>query len=189
MTWIADVAPYTTIQSAWGNNVRNRVVQTFADTAERDSHTATLPDGSIAYCVSPDRLYVKRGGTWRPLVTASVKGTCTDNMVATTTGVQVAQIALPAGFAFYICQYVVPVRTVVAGQASHVQISVNGASPIWTSTTTIRDFGSISALCAFQPNPAGETLTVFASLATSNPGVLDVAFQGGTIAATMFPGG
>lgn len=60
MPWLADVVPYATIQSLWGNQIRDRVVMTFANVAERDANAAKMPEGQLAYCVAEQSLYVRR---------------------------------------------------------------------------------------------------------------------------------
>lgn len=56
MAWIADVAPGANISStAWGNLVRDRIVQVFDSDAERNA-TAHPRDGMLAWTVAESRL-------------------------------------------------------------------------------------------------------------------------------------
>lgn len=65
--WLDDVASLQTIQSVWGNSVRNRIVQTFDTKTERDSHNAALPNGSVAVTLDTGIVYVKQAGAWSVL--------------------------------------------------------------------------------------------------------------------------
>jgi hypothetical protein len=61
--WIADVVPFATIQSLWGNQIRDRVVHDFASKAERDAHP--LPNGSVCITLDSNIVYVKNNaGVW-----------------------------------------------------------------------------------------------------------------------------
>lgn len=62
--WLDDVIPHQTIRSVWGNSIRNRVVQTFDTIAERDAHTAGLPDGAVATVTAEKVDFVLVGGAW-----------------------------------------------------------------------------------------------------------------------------
>lgn len=62
MPWIPDVAPYDTIQSLWGNSVRDRTMQAFTNKGERDSHT--LPEGALCITLDTRIVYVKVGTAW-----------------------------------------------------------------------------------------------------------------------------
>lgn len=54
MPWIDDVVTRTTILSSWGNTVRDHVVHTFANTAERNAAAPKV--GMFAYQVDTRRL-------------------------------------------------------------------------------------------------------------------------------------
>lgn len=59
MPWIADVAPYTTILSSWGNNIRNRVVHPAADANDYNAIVASAPVGSLVHKVWEGSLWRK----------------------------------------------------------------------------------------------------------------------------------
>lgn len=65
--WIDDVIPGAVIRSAaWGNTVRDRIVQTYATRAERDAHP--LPDGSLCTTAEDRRLWQYRGDLARWII-------------------------------------------------------------------------------------------------------------------------
>ena len=69
MSKTADVSGGTTILTAWGNEVRDRTVQVFASTAERDAAYPIPNRGQCCYIYSGDiaeGLYTFDGVAWRP---------------------------------------------------------------------------------------------------------------------------
>lgn len=67
MGWQPDVAPYDTIQSLWGNTIRDRSVIPFATRAERNAQ-AVPKSGMVCWCEDVQTLYVRIGAAWVPLV-------------------------------------------------------------------------------------------------------------------------
>lgn len=67
MTWIPNVAPYDTIQSIWGNQIRDRVVMEFATIAERNSSIPAPHDGQVCWVIAESVLFVRFGNAWRVL--------------------------------------------------------------------------------------------------------------------------
>ncbi len=63
MPWLADVAPYDTIQSLWGNTVRDRIVHPFASRAERNAQAAPK-QGTMCWCQDVATLYVWHNSAW-----------------------------------------------------------------------------------------------------------------------------
>jgi len=63
----ANVVAGATIQSAWGNQIRDRTLQVFADPTERDAQWTNPPDG--AHCLTLNQLgvWVRASGVWVPL--------------------------------------------------------------------------------------------------------------------------
>ena len=68
MTWIADVVPEEVISSSiWGNEIRNRVWQTFANRTERNAHAQ---DGMMCICLDDRSTWEYRAGIgWFPFIT------------------------------------------------------------------------------------------------------------------------
>src|SRR4051794_34988387 len=65
--WIADVVPEEVISSsAWGNPIRDRVWQTFANRAERNAHGS---DGMMGICLDDRSTWEYRAGAWYPHIT------------------------------------------------------------------------------------------------------------------------
>lgn len=67
MPLIPDVIALTTIESQWGNRVRDQSVAVFTTTAERSAQLGIPTDGRMCYVADKDQLYVGRAGTWRPV--------------------------------------------------------------------------------------------------------------------------
>ena len=63
MPWIADVVPYSTILSTWGNKIRNQVVQSFASKAEMVAQ-AVPNEGMVCYVADTHITYVRVGTQW-----------------------------------------------------------------------------------------------------------------------------
>jgi hypothetical protein len=85
MALTADVAAGGITASAWGNEIRNRSVQAFASTAERDAQWPTAPNGAICVVLTGTDavLYHRRGGAWGSL---HVPGIVADALVTIATG-------------------------------------------------------------------------------------------------------
>jgi hypothetical protein len=66
MTRTPDVADGTTITTTWGNEIRNRTIQVFATTAERDAWIA--PNGAMCVVTANYYVYQRTGNGWRLLV-------------------------------------------------------------------------------------------------------------------------
>ena len=64
MGYIADVVSLATIQSVWGNQIRDRAFHIFDTMAERDSKTAVVPDGVTCRTADNGYRWVKAGGAW-----------------------------------------------------------------------------------------------------------------------------
>jgi hypothetical protein len=60
---IPNVSPNELIESAWGNTIRDHVVQTFATVAERDTWTGA-PNGAVAMTLDSGTLWKRVGGAW-----------------------------------------------------------------------------------------------------------------------------
>lgn len=101
--WIDDVVAHTTIRSVWGNQVRDRVVQTFGTLAEAQTHLAALPQGSVIHTDDSGLLYHKFAGAWKPVFPAVVEGTPVNtNGYYLTAGVTatIFNAAIPAGYRY-----------------------------------------------------------------------------------------
>jgi hypothetical protein len=68
MSWLTDVATGQQILSTWGNNIRNRIVQTFTDMSEANAYLGTVPNGSVCNLDSGGPTYRKFGGAWTPIM-------------------------------------------------------------------------------------------------------------------------
>ena len=66
MALTPDVAPDGPISTTWGNTIRNRTVQVFANNAERDSW-ATPPNGALCVTIDTWTLWFRRTGAWQQM--------------------------------------------------------------------------------------------------------------------------
>lgn len=99
--WIDDVVSLATIQSVWGNNVRNRLVQTFANMAEANTRLAALPTGAVCHLDDTGLMYHKYGGIWRavfPTMVAGAIGTGQGFFITGGDTQNIFTINLPAGY-------------------------------------------------------------------------------------------
>lgn len=58
-----DVAPGTSLMPSWGNAIRDRTVQRFANATELNAWAAT--DGAMAYTADQGELWERQGSAWR----------------------------------------------------------------------------------------------------------------------------
>jgi hypothetical protein len=64
MPEIDDVVLSETIEVAWGNAIRDRTVQRYADSTERAAEHPSPAQGDLSYLEDADRLYVWTGSAW-----------------------------------------------------------------------------------------------------------------------------
>lgn len=65
--WLPDVVPDQTIESVWGNTIRDRTVTPFANAAARTAAIATPKVGQLSWIVDTKRLDIYDGTAWRAL--------------------------------------------------------------------------------------------------------------------------
>lgn len=65
MAWIPNVNPNELITSAWGNTIRDHVVNTFATTADRDAAIPSPAEGMVVH-ITGTGLQVRTSGVWQP---------------------------------------------------------------------------------------------------------------------------
>lgn len=64
MAWIPNVNPNELITSSWGNQIRDRVVNTFTDAAARTAAIPTPVAGMVTYLTASDSLEYWAGAAW-----------------------------------------------------------------------------------------------------------------------------
>lgn len=69
MAEIANVASGETIESAWGNAIRDRTIQRYTSTAERDSLNPGPVEGDLAYIENTDTIQFYDGSSWVDFIT------------------------------------------------------------------------------------------------------------------------
>lgn len=162
--WIDDVVTLTTIASTWGNNIRNRIVQTFDTISEANTRLAALPDGARCYVAATALEYVKRSGAWRLAVPIVVKGNVAGNpAIGNAAAFQSAALTVPAGYAVAALDYTC---LVVSQPTPDEQIelkvfSANGGTQVFSSLhqcSGIRDLVTISS--TFNVNVNGDQVNV-----------------------------
>jgi hypothetical protein len=75
MAELPDVVPGEPVASSWGNAIRDRTVQRYADATERDTENPSPDDGDLAYLTTTDVLQVYGAGTWHTYQRAGAPGT------------------------------------------------------------------------------------------------------------------
>ncbi|HKE67434.1 MAG TPA: hypothetical protein VKB59_22740 [Micromonosporaceae bacterium] len=65
--WIPDVVPDETIESAWGNEIRDRTVTPFTNAAERDASIPAPNEGMTVWLIDQAVTQIYHAGSWRTL--------------------------------------------------------------------------------------------------------------------------
>ena len=85
MAEMPDVIGGEVISSDWGNDIRDRTIQRYADVAERSSEHPTPVDGDLSFLNSTGLVYVYTSGLWRFLGgSETVEGAGTPSNTTTT---------------------------------------------------------------------------------------------------------
>jgi hypothetical protein len=185
--WIADVAPYATIQSLWGNNVRDRVVQTFTDPSEANAHVASLPEGATCVIASSGLEYVKRSGVWKLRNTALAIGSIQDGGF-TNLGMWSATLNAPSGYVYASLHYSVNLY-MYAGGPGDIEVSLtrsNGATVLYSGLQSMADGAheQVSIAIPAAISNGGDVLN--AKLRLTDPTPLASSSQG-AFHAVLFP--
>jgi len=64
MPEIPDVTPGGTVQTAWGNDIRDRAIMRYANAAARDVSVPVPVDGDVAWLQDVDKLTMYTGAAW-----------------------------------------------------------------------------------------------------------------------------
>jgi hypothetical protein len=113
--------PGATVLSAWGNKVRDRVINPFANAAARNSAITSPVEGMVAYLADVDRLCFYTGSVWA-WVPGQVLARGNRATTSTLTTSEVGVLRLPVG-------------SLVAGQTVSVK-----ASPLFLYSSVAGDF-------------------------------------------------
>lgn len=130
--WIDDVVTHTTIRSVWGNQVRDRLVQTFADMGEANTRLAALPTGSVCHLDSTGLLYHKFANSWRPMLPATVDGAVAGGGLYLT-GQQSGNIltyTIPAGYGRGLWSLMVMMNAIGQPVAADVSVYNGGGATL-----------------------------------------------------------
>lgn len=148
----ANVVPGAPILSAWGNEVRDRSVQVFANAAERTSQWVAPPEGACSYLRDVDTFEVMNGTAWRlpwalPWGVIALTEAFGDS-AGFTTPTEMMTVALPATRPANRRVKLTAHGTYEAfGAASQVGMIIQeGATPIISATETIGASGQRSTL-------------------------------------------
>jgi len=71
MPEITDVVALSSIDTSWGNGIRDRAVMRYTDAAARTSSEPTPATGRISWLTGSDRLEVYDGSAWRQFIDTS----------------------------------------------------------------------------------------------------------------------
>ena len=172
MALTADVHPGDVVASPWGNEIRNRSLQTFASTAERDAQWATAPNGAVCIVVTGTDavLYQKRAGTWQAL---HLTGLLVDGAV-TVTG------AATVGTTLAVNQAGGPGVVGLQAQAAiasnwQVAVNKNSVDKSWANAQVLSqgDTGNGARVSMFNPSVGGQQIGVFGGGAAGSLYLLD----------------
>jgi hypothetical protein len=89
--WIPDVVPDQTIESQWGNTIRNRTVTPFANLAARDVAIPTPVEGMTVWINDLNRIEVYDGAAWRPLAGGEIGYAVNPNSIS---GIQQTRVSI-----------------------------------------------------------------------------------------------
>jgi len=64
MSEMPDVLPGETVESSWGNDIRDRTIQRYVDATERDFLNSTPEEGDLAYLQNTNELQYYDGTEW-----------------------------------------------------------------------------------------------------------------------------
>lgn len=78
------VAPGQTITSAWGNNVRDGLINSFASLAARTSQVSSPVEGMVSYLNDVNSLQLHNGSQWVPTIPASANVDTSQTTTSTT---------------------------------------------------------------------------------------------------------
>jgi len=92
MPEIPDVTPGGTIQTAWGNQIRDRAIMRYTDAAARDTSVPVPVEGDTAWLTTPNELTVYNGVQWVIVSNLSENVTDGPNDIQLTAGSNVTQI-------------------------------------------------------------------------------------------------
>lgn len=158
MALTVDVHPGDVVASPWGNEIRNRSLQAFASTAERDSQWGTAPNGAICLVLTGTDavLYHRRGGTWQALHVSSLT---VDGAVVFTAGpvtMTAGSLTLTAG------NIGVTVGNLTLNNGIMTAVK-NTTDKTWANAQLLSqgDAGNGARVTMFNPGVGGQQLGVF----------------------------
>jgi hypothetical protein len=131
----SNVVGNTPILSSWGNEVRDRSVQVFANAAERTAQWTAPPTGAVSYLVDqPGLMWVFVAGAWKA---PNAMGIPSGGYITSATGVQIppaSTIDLPSmAFTF------TPVANRKIKITGSLQTHINSGTPATAFTLYITD--------------------------------------------------
>jgi hypothetical protein len=74
MPELPDVVPGEPVASTWGNDIRDRTLQRYADAAARDTENPTPDPGDLAFTEDDGATWVYRSGGWSQFQLTDVPG-------------------------------------------------------------------------------------------------------------------
>jgi hypothetical protein len=171
-TEIPDVITGEPIESAWGNEVRDKLVHIVASVAALPSDE---PDGGLAYVQATNGLYLRRGSVWVPvpgghLGTAETTANQTGLGAGTTdlTGLSVA-VTVPAGRRLKISG-LVAINQVNAGGVAGMFIrdEANNNLQRVRQTMAVNDIGFLYAQAVITPSAGAHTYKLSGTTSAGN---------------------
>lgn len=168
--WISDVVALQTIQSLWGNRIRDRVVQTFDSTGEAETNKAALPEGAMCSIPSIRQVFVKLANIWTPIAPLTYTGAILyggniDQPLVQTT----ARLVIPAGFRSAMINYrvfAVTADQVSVSTAEAKLYTANGGTQVAGTAVSNNPRATIVVPVLATVNPLGDTIVA----TLGNPG-------------------
>jgi len=92
MPEVPDVTPGGTIQTAWGNDIRDRAVMRYANAAARDASVLVPVSGDLAWLQDVDELTIYNGSGWEVINSPPAPSAVVVSNTTLTAGVGVNQL-------------------------------------------------------------------------------------------------
>jgi hypothetical protein len=163
MALTTDVHPGDIVASPWGNEIRNRTMQVFASTAERDAQWVNPPNG--AFCVvasgTDGTLYQRRAGAWSAV---HVQGLLSETDVTVKNGNVVVQNGQVTSSLAMIAQTSVQATTFIQA-GTQFTINKNVSSRTWDTAQMLAqgDLTNGARVSMFNPGTGGLQIGAFGS--------------------------
>jgi hypothetical protein len=154
MPEIANVVAGNTIESAWGNSIRDRTVQRYATAAARTTAHPSPTEGDLSYLQDSNSLWYHNGTAWVPVGSQDVFGGVEQDAAVTvsgTTTVATLNLSIPAHWLSWACFATASFRVTPIGTATvSAFIRIDGTNTQSIQTSELGTGGTPMSLVAFR---------------------------------------